>query len=73
MKQNILLALKLLTVIVAVILACLAYLHFEMAHRQAPVAPPSPPPAASKTTTGLWQDTPPKKVIIQNPFGSANN
>ncbi len=72
MKQNTLLALKLLIVIIAVILACLAYLRFEMAHRQAPVAPPVQPPAASNSNNGLWKDTPPPVVAIPNPFGSAN-
>jgi hypothetical protein len=73
MKQNILLALKLLILIVAVILGCLAYLRFEMAHHQAPVAPPAQPQAAPKSNTGLWKDTAPKQVTIPNPFGAANN
>jgi hypothetical protein len=71
MKMNTLLAVKLLIVIIAVILACLAYLRF-MAPHQAPAAPPAPPPAAANSNTGIWQDTQPKQVTIPNPFGSAN-
>lgn len=72
MNPNILLAIKLFILILAVIIGCLAYLHFEMPRHQTPVAPAMSQSTGSNSNTGLWKSTPPKPVTITNPFPNAN-